>query len=410
MRKSHASRILAAEFARPVAGPAFAPADWAEELRLSGRSGWQSNGGPHRGHPARSLPLSLEIPFPPGGGELTRIQLLGVFALFAGPMNEAPGTLGASVQITGEGGWEERHDLLNQRHYRDATDLAPAALQAGDGTSLETVGRATVAGLDVRVDLLTIDLQEPVMANKVVFRDLGSPASFVLFDAFFGVREASGCPFHSHGGGVTLGEIASIVRLGDRVRLMAALDQFTGSLQKAYDLDEARGQALTFLSMVTASTLEMDGQRSMHRVLLQAAREFDRIGSAREIGESSRRWVEKIAPGIFADSPAASSKLVDRALQFVDRNYARDLTDASVAAQLGLSTSHFRFLFKQATGQPFHKYLIALRLEKAKTMLVEQDVAVGDVAKSVGFAGLSHFSRAFAQRFHVSPTAIRKAG
>jgi len=93
----------------------------------------------------------------------------------------------------------------------------------------------------------------------------------------------------------------------------------------------------------------------------------------------------------------------------VERNYAKNLTDASVAATLGLSTSHFRFLFKESTGQPFHKFLVSLRLEKARQMLVEQEIAVSAVAKAVGFAGLSHFSRAFAQRFQVSPTSIRRS-
>ena len=81
-----------------------------------------------------------------------------------------------------------------------------------------------------------------------------------------------------------------------------------------------------------------------------------------------------------------------------------------MAQQLGLSTSHFRYLFKQATGQPFHKYLVSLRLEKARRMLVEQGLPVSTVAKAVGFSALSHFSRAFAQRFSVSPTSLRRGG
>ena len=309
----------------------------------------------------------------------------------------------------GESLTEARFDLLNHRHYRDASDLSPVSLTAGDGTSLETVGRVEIAGVEVRVDRLTIDLHDSIHPTKVIFRDLGSPASFVVFDVLYEFKDAVGCPFHSQAGRVSLSDISSIVRLGDRVRLTAALDQLCESLLKAEDLDEARGQALTFLSMVTAATLEMGGSRKMHRVLLQAARELDRLATPREIGECSRRWVEHVAPAIFREDQAPSSKLVDRALQLVDRNYARDLTDAVVASQLGLSTSHFRFLFKQVTGQPFHKYLIAMRLEKARTMLVEQEMAVSAVAQAVGFAGLSHFSRAFTQRFHVSPTAIRKS-
>jgi AraC family transcriptional regulator len=97
-------------------------------------------------------------------------------------------------------------------------------------------------------------------------------------------------------------------------------------------------------------------------------------------------------------------------LALVERNFARQLTDASIAQQLGLSTSHFRYLFRQATGQPFHKYLIALRLEKARQMLIEEDSAVGAVARAVGFTGLAHFTRAFVLRFNATPSTVRRGG
>jgi AraC-like DNA-binding protein len=160
--------------------------------------------------------------------------------------------------------------------------------------------------------------------------------------------------------------------------------------------------------MVTAATLEMGGSRSMHREQLEAAREFDQIKTHEELALSARTRAEQISAGSFRDHQSPSSYLVDKALALVERNYARDLNDAMVAAQLGLSTSHFRFLFKEATGQPFHKYLVSLRLEKARQLLVQGDLTVSEVARAVGFAGLSHFSRAFAQRFSVSPTHLRR--
>ena len=161
--------------------------------------------------------------------------------------------------------------------------------------------------------------------------------------------------------------------------------------------------------MVTAAMLESGGDRSLHRATLDAARELDGLRETRaEVAEAVRRRAEAVASARFGEPIGPSAHLVDRALTLVDRNFAKDLTDASVAQQLGLSTSHFRFLFKQATGQPFHKYLVSLRLEKARRMLVEQGLPVSAVAKAVGFSALSHFSRAFAQRFSVSPTSLRR--
>lgn len=343
-------------------------------------------------------------------GKVVAIHLLGVFAMYASKADEAFGTLGASIQVTDEKDVLFRIELLNGRHYEDAVHLDSISRANGDGTSIQTLGSVEIAGQPARVDLLSIDVDYEGRGTSLRIKDLGSPASFLLFDAFVETEEMAGCPFHSSSGGIGLAEVSSIVRVGDRVRFTKALDQLESSLETATDLDEARGQALTFLAMVTAGMLELGGSREMHRVQLTAARELDQLESPYAIAQCARRHVEDIAESLFKPVASPSSYLVDRALAIVERNFAKDLTDATVATQLGLSTSHFRFLFKEATGQPFHKYLVALRLEKARQMLLNEDVPVSVVAKAVGFAGLSHFSRAFAQRFQVSPTSIRRQG
>lgn len=330
--------------------------------------------------------------------------------MFASKSEEAYGTLGASLQLGDDRETYFRIELLNGRHYEDATDLTPISRTNGDGTSLETQGVVPIYGTPVRVDLLSVDVSAEGRPTTLRLKDLGSPASFVVFDVFLESEEAAGCPFHSASGGIGLAEVSSIVRVGDRVRFAKALEQLEASLEGSSDLDEARGQALTFLAMVTAGMLELGGSRTMHRVQLMAARELDQLNSPEAIAACIRGHVEVVAEALFKPVASPSSYLVDRALAIVERNFARDLTDATVATQLGLSTSHFRFLFKEATGQPFHKYLVALRLEKARQMLLTDDIPVSTVAKAVGFAGLSHFSRAFAQRFQVSPTSIRRQG
>ncbi|MEZ0327164.1 MAG: helix-turn-helix domain-containing protein [Fimbriimonas sp.] len=401
-RKSRTD-VVAASFSRPLAGAAYAGA-LPDGFPATAGTAWQSNGGSTRGHPARSLPFTLDVDLSTVSGQIERIHLLGVFALYAGKSEESGGTLGASVQLLEDKEPVFRVDLLNGRHYSDAKDLRPLERTNGDGTSLLTVGELDGS----RVDLLSIDVPAGLNPRLLRIKDLGSPASFLIFDVFVEHAPASGCPFGSKGGGIALSEIPSIVRLGDRVKFSKALDQLERSLLTTQELDEARGEALTFLAMVTAATLEMGGSRGMHREQLQAAREFDRIEDPSKLAETARRRAEEISASSFKEQQSPSSYLVDRALALVERNYARDLNDATVADQLGLSTSHFRYLFKEATGQPFHKYLVSLRLEKARQMLVEGDLSVSEVARAVGFAGLSHFSRAFAQRFAVSPTHLRR--
>jgi AraC-like DNA-binding protein len=398
--------VVAATLPRPSEGPTFAGEH--DGLGLSNLPAFRSNGGPARQHPARSYPFSFEVELPEVPGSLRRLSVFGLFALFAGPEEEAAGTFGATIR--GLDGKQEtfRYDLLNGTSYSDARDLSPRHLLRGDGSSLDTVGETLVDGSTARVDLLTLDVPSDVTIRTVRFTDLGSPASFAVFDVFAEFEIAAGCPFRAKSGGVSLGELASVVRVGDRVRFNKALDQLDDSIERAMDLDEARGQSLTFLAVVTASTLELGGPRSMVRVGLEAARELDRIDSREEIRQAIHKILGEVAEPMFARSDNPSMHLIDRALAMLERNYAKELSDVVIADYIGMSTSHFRHLFRKATGQPFHRYLVNLRLEKARALLQDGDLPVSQVASLVGFAGLSHFSRAFSSRFLVSPTSTRR--
>ena len=401
--------VLAAKLPRPTEGLRWHPKDPPRNMPIEGKPAWQGNGGPFRDHPARSLPFSFDALIPEKEGDLRRISFVGIMALYASRETTAPGAVGATIQLLSGGEIVFRVDLLNGRQYRDALDLAPWPAHSGDLVDIKTIGSASVAGQACRVDRLTIDLPESLIVDTLRFKDLGTSASFVFFDVFYEFESATGCPFKASSGGVALGDLAAIVRVGDRVRFNRALEQLTSAIESATDLDEARGQALTFLAVVTAGTLEMGGSREMHRVQLEAARLLDRVNTIEDICQVTREVISRVSGPLFGPKMGPSARLVDRALNLVERNYAKDLSDASVAEQLGLSTSHFRFLFKQATGQPFHKYLVAVRLEKARKLLVDETMPVSAIAASVGFSGLAHFSRAFSQRFQVSPTTIRRS-
>lgn len=220
---------------------------------------------------------------------------------------------------------------------------------------------------------------------------------------------SSRCPFHSENGGIALSELGAIIRLRDRVKYRKALVQLEQSILRTDDLDESKGVALTFIAVATAATLELGAARTMHRFQLDAARKLENAETSEQVALVSSELLSQAVGSLIEQSETPNDRLVDRALSIVDRQYSKPLTDSLLAGKLGLSPSHFRFLFRQATGQPFHKYLIGVRLERARQLLAEQGVPVSEAAQAVGFNGLSHFSRAFSQRFSANPTQVRNA-
>jgi AraC-like DNA-binding protein len=82
---------------------------------------------------------------------------------------------------------------------------------------------------------------------------------------------------------------------------------------------------------------------------------------------------------------------------------------ASLAQACGLSLSHFARSFKQSFGLPAHQYLIRLRVDAAKEMLLTRESALADIALECGFCDQAAFSRTFSSVVGSSPGRWRRA-
>ena len=400
--------IQAGYYRRPSDGVYWTPPEGAEG-DWEGGVGWQSNGGPSRKHPARALPFTLEVDPPDMHGRLCQISLVGVCALYASPEVEPSGAIGGSLQLLHGEKIVMRKDVIQGRHYTDSRDLTPIYRLNGDGTTVQTVGSVEVDGVTHRVDCIAFDVPGGTNFDRLVLKDLGTPASFLVFDVLFESENIAVCPFKGHGSHIALSEIGSILRMRDRAKLDQALHQLsTGISACNEDLDEARGLGLTFLAAIVGAMLEMEAPRSAHKAQLEAARRLDSLSDASEIADATLEIARRLTDQIVQRDSQTGDVLIDRALEYVAKNYAKEIDDDSVASELGLSTSHFRYLFREATKHPFHKYLVSLRLEKARELLLQTETPVTEVARSVGFHSSAHFSRAFARRFGSAPSALRQ--
>ena len=109
----------------------------------------------------------------------------------------------------------------------------------------------------------------------------------------------------------------------------------------------------------------------------------------------SQRAADTIAPGLI------------KARQFIDRNYARDLTVDRLATMASLSTFHFIRAFRAAFGQTPHQYLRDRRLARAKELLVTTPQPVTEICDQIGFQSLGSFSSLFRRVTGETPAEFR---
>lgn len=97
-----------------------------------------------------------------------------------------------------------------------------------------------------------------------------------------------------------------------------------------------------------------------------------------------------------------------RARDFMESTCHQRLTLGEIAKVACLSPHHFLRLFKTAFGETPHRFLVRLRLERTRALLLESDRSVTDICFDSGFNSLGSFSSLFKRRYGCSPRALRE--
>ena len=82
---------------------------------------------------------------------------------------------------------------------------------------------------------------------------------------------------------------------------------------------------------------------------------------------------------------------------------------ARIAAQQGCSVATLRRRFKQETGQTLHEHVIAQRIARARTLLIETDLPLRLLAAQLGYDSEFFFARQFKQIAQVTPGEYRRS-
>lgn len=91
---------------------------------------------------------------------------------------------------------------------------------------------------------------------------------------------------------------------------------------------------------------------------------------------------------------ALSRRQTAEVCDHIDANLNERLTLARLAQVAGVSTSHFKGLFKAALGVPAHRYVVRRRVARAAELIQAGGMPLAKVASATGFAHQSHLARA----------------
>jgi AraC family transcriptional regulator, melibiose operon regulatory protein len=112
-------------------------------------------------------------------------------------------------------------------------------------------------------------------------------------------------------------------------------------------------------------------------------------------------------PGAERTLSSAHIRHVVAMVRYIVENLSQPMTNANVAAVTGLHQNYALSLFSRTMRLPMKKFIIRMRLLRARALLMESGAAITTVAEASGFQSISQFYAHFKTAYGLSPHAMR---
>ncbi|WP_246294531.1 response regulator transcription factor [Paenibacillus planticolens] len=130
--------------------------------------------------------------------------------------------------------------------------------------------------------------------------------------------------------------------------------------------------------------------------------------------EETKNWLNRICSQLhgqlhgMAKADSSYSSVVATAKQFLDLHYMEDVNLALISEMVGVSESYLSKQFTKEVGSNFIQYLTNLRIEESKRLMKKKGFKITDIAETVGYLNVEHFSRMFKKTTGCSPKLYRE--
>lgn len=131
----------------------------------------------------------------------------------------------------------------------------------------------------------------------------------------------------------------------------------------------------------------------------------------RQLTESVARCLQQVehnrAYEYKPERSGVSHRSVRAVLEYIEKNYVQHISLSTAANHVHMNPSYLSKLFCDETGETFTKYLMKVRVERAKRLLEETTMHIYEVGEQVGYGDIKYFVKVFRNVTGQSPSEWR---
>lgn len=206
-------------------------------------------------------------------------------------------------------------------------------------------------------------------------------------------------------------ELLTKIKHGDIIGAKSILNDIIGEIffTSGGSIEDIKKYIIELCALLSRAAIE-DGANS-HKVFNLKNNYMDRLHNLNTLEDVSY-WTINIlnsfTDSVFNLGESKYSKLMKKALVYINNHYNKHITLDEVANLIHLSSSYFSSLFKREVGVNFSKYLNQVRIEESKKLLKDTDYSILQIAMEVGFEDQSYFTKVFKNNVGITPKEFRR--
>lgn len=122
---------------------------------------------------------------------------------------------------------------------------------------------------------------------------------------------------------------------------------------------------------------------------------------------TSEQWIQRLQSSIPGENLNLKNSALHKAVKFIGERIGDLINSEEISDHVSLSQNHLNFLFKKDLGCTCWDYVIQLRMERAKELILNTQFSIKEISYQMGFKKASSFTRSFQKHFGCNPTTFR---
>ncbi|MCX7710960.1 MAG: response regulator [Clostridia bacterium] len=163
---------------------------------------------------------------------------------------------------------------------------------------------------------------------------------------------------------------------------------FINPLQVRLFYSNMMSDVLEHYTSAFSITDELEDYTQYYNLIMKAVKIKDLSGLFKEFLQKITKFIENYRVN-------NSNSIIQKSIEFINKNYSGEISLQALASHLNLSKHYVCFLFKKETGENISVYINKVRIEKAKQLLKKSDYKAKEIYDQVGFSDQQYFSKIF---------------